>query len=243
MNRDVLEKIGFKELKKLIRLLDLDIDDEYLSTCSDENRSVLIDLVYEELEEVRKERDDSNTLPIHYQERRFSNLEDVFGRQINFSEEDFDFSEVYNVTRITLLLRDPQWVFAYWDINIHDRKHLESNNLNDGLCIILQEQPRDDGGALERVEIPITLEDTQWYISLPRRGTFYSAVLGYYDDKESFEVLAHSNIIQVPRGSLSSSYLSSISAETELVLMLSSIEKLGISDNGPNEERLQLQSE
>ena len=243
MNRDVLEKIGFKELKKLVRLLDLDIDDAYLSACSDENRAVLINLVYEELEEVRKERDDSNTLPIHYQERRFSNLEDVFGRQINFSEENFDFSEVYNVTRIVLILRDPQWVFAYWDISILDRKHLETNNLGESLCVILQEQPRDDGGALERVEIPVTLQDNQWYVSLPRKDTFYSAVLGYYDDKENFEVLAHSNIIQVPRGNISPSYLSSVSAEAELVLMLSTIEKLGISDSSSDEGHLQLQSE
>jgi hypothetical protein len=243
MNRDVLEKLGFKELKKLIRLLDLDIDDEYLSTCSDEGRTTLIDLMFDELEEVRKERDESNTLPIYYQERRFSNLEDIFGKQINLNQEDFDFPELYNVTRIMLLLRDPQWVFAYWDISLQDRKILETHHKNDSLCIILQERPRVDGSQLERVEIPVSLDDSQWYITLPRRDTYYSAVLGYYHN-ENVEVLAHSNIIQVPRGNLSSSYLSSTSVETELILMLSSIEKLGIiSHDDPSEERLQLQSD
>lgn len=243
MNRDVLEKLGFKELKKLIRLLDLDIDDEYLSSCSDETRTTLIDLVFDELEEVRKERDDTNTLPIYYQERRFSNLEDIFGKQINLNQEDFDFPELYNVTRIMLLLRDPQWVFAYWDISIQDRKNLETKHKEEALCIILQEQPRSDGSKLERVEIPVSLDDNQWYITLPRRDTFYSAILGYYHN-DNVEVLAHSNIIQVPRGNLSTTYLSSTSAETELVLMLSSIEKLGvISQDETGEDRLQLQSD
>ena len=34
-----------------------------------------------------------------------------------FEEERFIFPETYGVNRVRLLVRDPEWIFAYWDVS------------------------------------------------------------------------------------------------------------------------------
>ncbi|NCN04254.1 MAG: DUF4912 domain-containing protein [Spirochaetales bacterium] len=227
MTKEVLRSLGFKDLKRLVALLDLDISDEVLSASSDSNRDDLIDSIHEELEDVRREREELNTLPIRYQEDRFSSVENLFGTDLDVDSVNFDFPENYNVTRLVLMLRDPAWAFAYWDISYQDRNRLKDLGKNDSLCIVLQEQPRNDDEMLEQVEMPIELSDSRWYINVPRRGTSYQAILGYYGYDNEILTLARSGIVSVPLGTLSENYATSSFADTDLLLALSDLQVLG----------------
>ena len=227
MTKEVLRSLGFKDLKRLVALLDLDIDDKVLSASSDINRDGLIDSIHEELEEVRLEREEMNSLPIRYQEDRFSSVENLFGTDLDVDSANFDFPDNYNVTRLVLMLRDPSWAFAYWDLSHQDRNRLKDLEKTDSLCIVLQEQPRNDELMLEQVEIPVALQDSKWYINLPRRGTSYQAIFGYYGYEKEIVTLARSGIVTVPSGTLSDNYATSSFADTDLLLALSELQTLG----------------
>ena len=41
-----------------------------------------------------------------------------------FEEDRFLFPETYGVNRVRLLVRDPEWIFAYWDVNPSTMKEL-----------------------------------------------------------------------------------------------------------------------
>ncbi|WP_052078343.1 DUF4912 domain-containing protein [Spirochaeta lutea] len=230
MTKDTIRKLSADDLRKLVELLDLDIDDELLILDSDELRLQVEELIFEELEDTRIEREQNSTLPVQYQDKRYSTIEDIFGtdRPIDFGS--FEFPEQYNVTRIVCMLRDPAWVFAYWDISLHDRNVMMEEPSFQEVKLLMEEVQGGESEEREAiiVEIPIQLNDSKWYINIPRRGTHYRvSLVAVFSNKN--EVLAKSGVFTVPSGSISRQLDIIESFETEALLALSGLENLGVS--------------
>ena len=119
-------------------------------------------------------------------------------------EQTFEIPEQYADTRITLLLRDPFWAFAYWDINSLELAKLKEHHSELSLHLRVSELP--DGTvpleeAVSRFEIPVSDTDQRWYVNLPNPGSWYEVQLICSCPGETqAKVLAVSNRIESPGG-------------------------------------------
>jgi hypothetical protein len=67
----------------------------------------------------------------------------------------------YNITYLEVIIRDPLWAFAFWEINSHDREIYEKDPDFEGYYLKVSavgEQP---------FTIPVGIEDGAWYLGFP----------------------------------------------------------------------------
>ncbi len=118
--------------------------------------------------------------------------------------EEVEPAESYNETRVVLMLRDPSWAFAYWDLKESDRREFGKSDAFEGLVLrvySIHEPETSLSAASEQFDIPVTLLDSRWYINLPEQETFYRlALVAIVDGSE--RQLAVSNVINVPRATI-----------------------------------------
>jgi hypothetical protein len=142
----------------------------------------------------------------------------------------------YNETFIGVLLRDPFWAYAFWEIKQADRTAREQHPQFDGYR--LRVSPLSGPKGLPQGEsftIPVGVEDGAWYLCLPGGNGWYRVdllcVIGTME-----EVLAHSTPIRVPRGSVSPEALPA-DGDVPAIFSLSGLEELTVLQSGDRESR------
>lgn len=209
-----LEEIAGREGIKLIAGID---------------RETLIDQILEAMQEDRDEREETNNNAIRIEEKKFEIIRD---EELESQErKDFCIPERYNETRIVLLVRDPHWAFAYWDLN---EKHVNEIKRKPGvesmfLRVFQIEDVPDGREIVDCFEIPIKITDDRWYINLPQPGgRYYIELIGVLDGRE--KIYSRSNLIESPRGMVFSGPSSEIEDnEKDPILELSGMGEFGIS--------------
>jgi hypothetical protein len=74
----------------------------------------------------------------------------------------------YNITYLDVLIRDPLWVFAFWEINARDKELYEGAPDFGGY--LLKVCPRDlpgTGPGENSFTVPVGAADTAWYLGFP----------------------------------------------------------------------------
>jgi uncharacterized protein len=165
-------------------------------------RDELEEIVAEALEEWQLEHQSGNNHSVRMEETKYD-VQAVFELEHQNADE-IELPESYNETRIVLMLRDPSWAFAYWDLREKDRLTFQNSDGLEGLVLRVYRM-NDPKTRLEDAEqqfdIPVTLLDSRWYINLPDQETLYRIALVAVTD-ESDRLLALSNAIAVPRGTI-----------------------------------------
>jgi len=121
-----------------------------------------------------------------------------------FEEERFLFPQTYGVNRLRLLLKDPECLFAYWDV---DPRSLESLRVDLGARasalsqLTLRVFEDKDGGASTFL---LPQEARTWYVQTRTPGRAYRAEVGVMLPSGEFRTLARSNSVAMPRGARSS---------------------------------------
>lgn len=217
MTRERLSQLSMEELIHLSEIFDVDADDE-------SDRLILEDAVFEAIEERRRSREDENTFPVSYHQQKFENLDELFGEQQASNDWGFEFPQSYNVTRIELMLRDPSWAFAYWDISVHDKTEVLKDEGFMELFLRLEECPPNRHG-ITVMEIPVEINDASWYLNLPATDRTYRVhLVARFSTHE--KILATSLKVVVPLGKLSEKLEVMESFETDALIFLSGIEML-----------------
>ncbi|TVQ26326.1 MAG: DUF4912 domain-containing protein [Spirochaetaceae bacterium] len=164
-------------------------------------RAELEEMVEDALEEWRQEQGDRASSTVRVEESKFGSPAQA---QPSDAQVSTELPDRYNETRVVLMLRDPSWAFAYWDLSDGDRSALGGA---DGFeALLLQVHSMDDdsedvSGSSDHYEIPISLLDNRWYLNLPDQDRLYRlALVARVDSVDS--VLAVSNLIAVPRGTV-----------------------------------------
>lgn len=149
-------------------------DNEGIKNAADLSREELIEQLLEAIEEDREERECFNNFAMRIEEKKYEILlDEEFESQKGIV---FEIPERYNETKISLLLRDPFWAFAYWDImdqelgEIGERGHIE------GLLLRVCQIETDKSGkevVIDSFDIPVKVQDNKWYINLPESGKNY----------------------------------------------------------------------
>jgi hypothetical protein len=80
----------------------------------------------------------------------------------------------YNISYIEVIIRDPLWVFAYWEIKKQDRELHENTNDFEGYClrIIPINKDETDSKSMENsFTVPVNTEDYARYIGLAEHSS------------------------------------------------------------------------
>ncbi len=121
-----------------------------------------------------------------------------------FEEERFLFPQSYGVNKVRLLIRDPQWLFAHWDVDPRSFDELRQT-LGERVVALarltLRVHDALSGGA-SVVLLPIG--SRSWYVRADATRRSYRAELGVTLPSGEFRLLAESNTVIMPRQSPSS---------------------------------------
>lgn len=105
----------------------------------------------------------------------------------------------YNETRVNILLRNPGWLFAFWDFNAHEfadcthKRGFESFGLRVSFF--------DDASlatSRNSFDTAVSSSDRKWYIHIPEQDCFCRADLLVMNRFERDFVLAQSNAVFLP---------------------------------------------
>jgi hypothetical protein len=116
-----------------------------------------------------------------------------------FETERFIFPESYGVNRVRLLVKDPEWLFAHWDM---DPGALAAVRMEIGeramalARLTLRLSDAVNGGSTV-ILLPRTAR--AWYIRADGTARSYRAELGFTLPSGEFHTLASSNVVGTPR--------------------------------------------
>ena len=116
-----------------------------------------------------------------------------------FEEDRFLFPETYGINRVRLLVRDPEWIFAYWDVNPAGMKDLGRSLGERALALsrlTLRVLDPVSGGSSDILLPPGA---RWWYIRTDSARRTYRAELGVTLPSGEFRRLAESNTVVTPR--------------------------------------------
>ncbi len=161
------------------------------------NRKELIDALEEAFGEQDDEVSSAQKGKIH--RNRFCNsLTDYRGDKQNLSDLPGveQLPETYLDTSIHLLLRDPQWAYAYWSLSPASQLMVfgDDGQVQSSLFLRIQETKLESGDVIT-FDIVVDREDTQWNINLPNMGSSYLVDLCWRDRKGNEMSLAQSKSV------------------------------------------------
>jgi hypothetical protein len=116
-----------------------------------------------------------------------------------FEEERFLFPESYGQNRIRLLVRDPEWIFAYWDVKPDSLEELAKKLGERALALsrlTLRVVDPVSGGSSD---ILLPAGARWWYVRTDSARRTYRAELGVTLPSGEFRRLAESNTVVTPR--------------------------------------------
>jgi hypothetical protein len=116
-----------------------------------------------------------------------------------FEEERFLFPESYGTNRVRLLVRDPEWIFGYWDVDPASMKQLGRELGERTLALsrlTLRVLDPVSGGSSDILLPPGA---RWWYIRTDAARRTYRAELGVTLPSGEFRRLAESNTVVTPR--------------------------------------------
>lgn len=117
------------------------------------------------------------------------------GEQTVQAPNDLPFS--YNKTELVLLVRDPEWAYAYWDFSSETWNWLQSVfSSKPGSSAKLRIHNLSAGNYFD---IDVHLEGKHWYVCLGLDNTEFQAELGLLDRGGNFHLIARSNRVKTPR--------------------------------------------
>lgn len=121
---------------------------------------------------------------------------------IDESENEFpdELPLSYNDTEINLTMRNPEWIFVFWDISESDFTELKFNEnfKNLFLHIAFYGSLDDDEKPLDSIEIKIELETREQYILIPKNKKVLNVTLVASFENEEPKILASTRRIQIP---------------------------------------------
>jgi hypothetical protein len=86
------------------------------------------------------------------------------------------FPSRYNITYVDVLVRDPLWAFAFWEINDHQREIYEKAPDFGGYCLRVVESSEPGlswAGRDSSFVVQVGIDDSAWYLGFsPPCGTF-----------------------------------------------------------------------
>jgi hypothetical protein len=117
--------------------------------------------------------------------------------------------ESYGETRLSVLIRDAEWVFVYWEIAEATRQAMGLTAPSVPLRLRLYDVTglgADRSRAHSRVDIPVTDYTNSWYVHIGSPGREYLIELGAVGDGGVFRAIVRSSVFAMPAHRLSDDF-------------------------------------
>lgn len=123
-------------------------------------------------------------------------------------EETRELPDSYGETKIIALIRDPEWVFTYWDISedTRIRFNIPKGNHSRDMALRIYDVTDvnfDGNNAISWFDIQINDYSISWYLRIPEAGRSYIIDIGVYSDSGIFQTIARSNSFKMPIAEIS----------------------------------------
>lgn len=110
-----------------------------------------------------------------------------------------DLPETYNETVISAVLRNPVWIFVYWDMKKDHISLVRKSSKIQSLGLRVNMFSRDNPDAVaDYFDVPITLDDRNRYVLLPSGFGFVRIDFVVNMEGETCEVLANTGLVTLP---------------------------------------------
>ncbi|MFQ6104229.1 MAG: DUF4912 domain-containing protein, partial [Candidatus Glassbacteria bacterium] len=124
-------------------------------------------------------------------------------------QETPELPQGYGETRVVLMVVDPHWVHAYWEItdgSLSEAKDSLGERYESAsrvLRVRRMDEAAEGGEILEQFYIEIGSEARNWYLRVPRPDSSYQVDIGLLARDGEFYLFASSNMVRVPRAGMS----------------------------------------
>jgi hypothetical protein len=117
--------------------------------------------------------------------------------------EAMDIPPGYDIDRIACMVRDPRWLFTYWEVTRGRLRELESRFSEEwSACRLVLRIFDLSGKTPKHYNIVINPDARNWYLSVePERR--YQVAIGIISPTGKFVKIAVSNIVETPRAGIS----------------------------------------
>jgi hypothetical protein len=114
--------------------------------------------------------------------------------------ESASLPEAYGTGKLTLLARDPHWLYAHWDLTQQQQRQYNALSINRHL--VLRVQPGTLAGHAA-TDVHVHPESRSWFIHVEGAAKSYSAELGYYRANRGWVAVAASAPATTPPDTIS----------------------------------------
>ena len=117
--------------------------------------------------------------------------------------ESMEIPDTYDKTRIAMMVRDPYWLFTYWEVTDHKYRELERvfGDLWPQCRMVLRVYDLSEARR-KHFDITVTHEASNWYINVSAERR-YQIAIGALSPDGRFEQVAVSNIVETPSARVS----------------------------------------
>lgn len=170
MTKERLELLSDDMLLKLAEKTDIRVPAEW-------DRSGVIQLIVDAMEEERLERESLMNLALTIEAKKYSvSIDEELDLSFDVDEE-MELPDRYNETMVHFLLRDNSWGFALWDIQNSVLADLELKHGLKDLYLRISEYEDEactDDDLVDYFDIPVTRDERKRYINLPSEDVWYN---------------------------------------------------------------------
>jgi hypothetical protein len=188
------------------------------------DRVFLIEEIIEAFEDDTADKSFSHDAPDHVEEKKLTGTGFIPGRL-----EEITIPDRYNETYIVAVVRDPLWIFSFWDIAESSRQKITAEMEDPKLFLRVSEVSEAEPAF--HYDISVNFDDRKWYINVPYAKRSYRIDL-CIAKCQKIKVLARSNVVRMP-----SQYMdipAKLPQMTKSLLILSGSEELHLIE--PKEE-------
>jgi hypothetical protein len=154
------------------------------------DRVFLIEEIIEAFEDDTAEKSFSHDAPDHVEEKKLTGTGFIPGRL-----EEIAIPERYNETSIVAIVRDPLWIFSFWDIAEPAKEKIAAEMEEPKLLLRVSEA--NDADSAFHYDISVNFDDRKWYINVPYARRSYRIDL-CVAKSQKINILARSNIVRMP---------------------------------------------
>ncbi len=124
-----------------------------------------------------------------------------------FLDKGAPIPESYGETRISLLPRDPHWMYTYWEVTdqtVQEIKRLYGENIFcSAQSTLRMVQVSADLKPIKTIDVTVALDAKNWYLNAEEEGGSWFVELGLKTADGKFILLAKSNLITLPKAKVS----------------------------------------
>jgi hypothetical protein len=121
---------------------------------------------------------------------------------VDCTDSSLELPQTYNETTVTAILRNPVWLYIYWDISTSDLSLIRSlTGTQASLRVIIHD--KDGNPSLsDSFAMPLELDCREQYVLIPGGKKAVQIELGYEKKGGKKQTLAVSPVISLPEGNM-----------------------------------------